>query len=59
LDKIDVGVYVTTTKAIQRCLNAEHCQNWDESLSFEKVCRYVPYFKSAIQVPIYVLGIDC
>ena len=59
LDKIDVGVYVTTTKAFQRCLNSEYGQNWDGSLSFKKVCRYLPYFKSAIQVPIYVLGIDC
>ena len=32
--------------------------NWEGSLSFEKVKRYLPYFKSAIQVPIYVLGID-
>ena len=34
-------------------------QNWDGSLSYEKVCKYLPYFKSAIQVPIYVLGVDC
>ncbi|NIO84901.1 MAG: restriction endonuclease, partial [Candidatus Aminicenantes bacterium] len=32
--------------------------NWDGSLSFEKVVNYLPHFKSAIQVPIYVLGID-
>jgi hypothetical protein len=58
LNKIDVGVYVTTTKAFQRRLHSEHGQNWDGSLSFEKVCKYLPYFKSAIQVPIYVIGID-
>jgi restriction endonuclease BglII len=28
------------------------------SLTFEKVKKYLPHFKSAIQVPIYVLGID-
>jgi hypothetical protein len=27
-------------------------------LTFEKLTRYLPHFKSAIQVPIYVLGID-
>lgn len=59
LNKIDVGVYVTTTRAFQRCLQAEHGQNWDGSLTYEKVCKYLPYFKSAIQVPIYVIGIDC
>lgn len=30
----------------------------DGSLNFEKVVRYLPHFKSAIQVPIYVIGID-
>jgi hypothetical protein len=58
LNKIDVGVYVTTTKAFQRRLQSDHSQNWEGSLSFEKVCKYLPYFKSAIQVPIYVIGID-
>jgi hypothetical protein len=33
-------------------------QNWEGSLSFEKVTTYLPHFKSAIQIPIYVLGID-
>ena len=28
------------------------------SLTFEKVVRYLPHFKSAIQLPIYVIGID-
>jgi len=32
--------------------------NWEGSLSYEKVVKYLPYFKSAIQLPIYVLGID-
>ena len=59
LDKIDVGVYVTTTRAFQKRMQTEFNQNWDGSLSYEKVCRYLPYFKSAIQVPIYTIAIDC
>lgn len=58
LDKIDVGVYINTTKSFQKIMKNEYNQNWDGSLSFEKVVRYLPHFKSAIQVPIYVLGID-
>jgi hypothetical protein len=58
LDKIDVGVYVVTTHNFQRNMMKEYKQNWDGSLSFEKVVRYLPHFKSAIQLPIYVLGID-
>lgn len=57
LDKIDVGVYVVTTKAFQKKMKT-YGQNWQGSLSYEKVTRYLPHFKSAIQLPIYVLGID-
>ncbi|MGA2522603.1 MAG: BglII/BstYI family type II restriction endonuclease [Candidatus Bathyarchaeia archaeon] len=58
LNKIDVGVYVVTTKDFQNRMMKEYKQNWDGSLSYEKVVKYLPHFKSAIQVPIYVLGID-
>lgn len=58
LDKIDVGVYIVTTNSFQRYMKTECKQNWEGSLTFEKVVRYLPPFKSAIQVPIYVLGID-
>ena len=58
LDKIDVGVYVVTTHNFQIKIMKEYKQNWEGSLSFEKVVRYLPHFKSAIQLPIYVLGID-
>ena len=58
LDRIDVGVYVVTTKDFQKKMLMEFKQNWKGSLSFEKVIRYLPHFKSAIQLPIYVLGID-
>lgn len=58
LDKIDVGVYVVTTSRFQKFMRSDCSQNWEGSLTFEKVKRYLPHFKSAIQVPIYVLGID-
>jgi len=58
LDQIDVGIYVTTTRRFQRYIADAHQQKWEGSLTFEKVKRYLPHFKSAIQVPIYVLGID-
>ena len=58
LDQIDVGVYIVTTKGFQNKMKAEYELNWEGSLSFEKVTRYLPHFKSAIQVPIYVIGID-
>jgi hypothetical protein len=58
LDKIDVGVYVVTTSDFQRTMKSMYSQNWEGSLTFEKVKRYLPHFKSAIQVPIYVIGID-
>jgi hypothetical protein len=58
LDKIDMGVYIVTTKNFQKKMKKEYNQNWDGSLSYEKVVRYLPHFKSAIQVPIYVIGLD-
>ena len=58
LDKIDVGVYIVTTRGFQKTMREEFKQNWEGSLSYEKVIRYLPHFKSAIQVPIYVVGID-
>lgn len=58
LDKIDIGIYVVTTSAFQQRMTADFSANWEGSLKFEKVIRYLPYFKSAIQVPIFVYGID-
>lgn len=58
LDKIDVGIYIVTTRQFQKVVRRDFGQNWEGSLQFEKVVRYLPHFKSAIQVPIYVLGID-
>lgn len=58
LNLIDFGVYITTTKAMQKHHKRNYNRNWDRSLNYEKVVKYLPYFKSAIQVPIYVIGID-
>ncbi|MCB2228314.1 MAG: hypothetical protein KQH53_16660 [Desulfarculaceae bacterium] len=58
LDKIDVAVYIVTTRSFQKRMKNEVNLKWDGSLNFEKVIRYLPHFKSAIQVPIYVIGID-
>lgn len=58
LDKIDVGVFIVTTREFQKRMKREFEQNWEGSLTYEKVVRYLPHFKSAIQVPIYVIGID-
>ena len=58
LDTIDFGVYITTTTAFQKELKSRYGLKWEGSLSFEKVVRYLPYIRSAIQVPIYVIGID-
>lgn len=57
LDTIDFGVYITTTQAFQKHLKAKGFK-WDSSLTYEKVIKYLPYIRSAIQVPIYVIGID-
>lgn len=58
LDQIDLGIYVVTTKAFQKRMKTDFHQNWEGSLTYEKVVRYLPQFKSAIQVPICVMGID-
>ena len=58
LDRIDVGVYIVTTAEFQKRMKGDFNQNWEGSLTFEKVAKYLPHFKSAIQVPIFVLGIE-
>jgi hypothetical protein len=58
LDKIDVGIYVVTTREFQKQQKIQFGNNWEGSLTFEKVVKYLPQFKSAIQIPIYVIGID-
>ena len=58
LDQIDLGIYIVTTRSFQKKMINEYGQKWGGSLTFEKVRRYLPHFKSAIQVPIYLIGID-
>lgn len=58
LDRIDVGIYIVTTRNFQRIMTKTYEQNWNGSLTFEKVSRYLPHFKSAIQVPVFVVGVD-
>lgn len=58
LDKIDVGVYIVVTNDFRKRLCSEYNQKWQGSLTFEKVCRYLPHFRSAIQVPIFVYGLE-
>ena len=58
LDQIDVGVYIVTTRSFQKKMISNYCQKWEGSLTFEKVHKYLPHFKSAIQVPVYLIGID-
>jgi hypothetical protein len=53
LRPIDVGVYVVATKALHKATG----KAFDGSVMFEKVERYLPHFKSAIQVPIWVIGL--
>ena len=58
LDNIDFGVYICATRNMQNYLKKTFSLKWDGSLTFEKVVNYLPHIKSAIQVPIYVIGID-
>ncbi len=57
-DKADVGIYVVTTESFQRTMIEKYHLAWEGSITFEKVVRSLPSFKAAIQVPIYVIGLD-
>jgi restriction endonuclease BglII len=46
--RIDVGIYVTTARRFQKHMTSQHHQKWEGSLTFEKVKKYLPQFKSAI-----------
>lgn len=58
LDKIDVGVYIVATSNLIKKYCTHYKQKWEGSLTFEKVSRYLPHFRSAIQVPIFVYGLE-
>lgn len=44
LDLIDFGVYITTTKNMQKALTRQYNHSWEGSLNFEKVEKYLPFF---------------
>jgi len=50
-DRIDVGIYIVQTKDF-------FGRKFKGSIKFRKVVRYLPHFRSAIQVPIYVYGLE-
>lgn len=55
LNKIDVGVYIVITKELaQKYDNV----NFEGSIEFDKVTKYLPAYKSSIQVPIFVIGLE-
>jgi hypothetical protein len=58
LDKIDIGVYIAVTNSFLKKLVKDYKQKWEGSLTFEKIVKYLPHFKSAIQVPIFVIGLE-
>ncbi|RLC40099.1 MAG: hypothetical protein DRH51_06080 [Candidatus Coatesbacteria bacterium] len=58
LDKIDVGVCIVTTSNFQKNTKRKYNHNWQGSLTYEKLTNYLPHFKSAIQLPVYVYGVD-
>ena len=55
LDKIDVGVHIVITKELME--NYPNV-NFEGSVDFDKVKRYLPEYRSAIQVPIVVVGLE-
>ncbi len=50
LDKIDVGVYIVPTSELPR-------RGFEGSVTFDKVKLYLPHLRSAIQVPVWVVGL--
>ena len=63
LDQIDVGVYIVATNNFIKSMPKVYGEDnkdikWNGSLPYEKVIKYLPHVKSAIQIPIYVIGID-
>jgi len=53
LNKIDVGVYIVATSDFQR----QHFPESGGSVTYEKVVNYLPHLRSAIQVPVWVIGL--
>ena len=53
LNKIDVGVYVVASNDFHK----KYFPKTGGSVTFEKVVKYLPHFRSAIQVPVWVIGL--
>ena len=63
LDEIDLGVYIVATNHFIKEMPIKFGKinpnmKWNGSLPYEKVIKYLPHVKSAIQVPVFVIGID-
>jgi len=57
--KIDIGVFIVTTKKFQKLMVKKYDQKWSGgSLRFKKVVRYLPHFRNSINVPVWVIGLD-
>ncbi|CCO07323.1 conserved hypothetical protein [Desulforamulus hydrothermalis Lam5 = DSM 18033] len=57
-DKIDVGIFIVTTKKFQKQIYHHYRHNWTGAMNFEKADRYLRHFKTHLQLPIYLVGID-
>lgn len=49
-DKIEVGVYIVPTKELPK-------RGFEGSVTFDRVKLYLPHLRSAIQVPVWVVGL--
>jgi hypothetical protein len=56
-DLIDVGVYIVVTSDSKIKMSTGYHLKWKDALSYERVVSYLPTFRSAIQVPIFVVGL--
>ena len=50
LNKIDVGVYIVPTNELPK-------RGFEGSVTFDRVKLYLPRLRSAIQVPVWVVGL--
>lgn len=57
-DRIDLGIFVVTTNQFQKQMKKVYCHNWIGAMTFEKADRYLRHFKTELQLPIYLVGID-
>ncbi|MCL4441880.1 MAG: hypothetical protein M1609_15225 [Firmicutes bacterium] len=58
LNKIDVAVYIVTTRNFQKQMKKEFHHNWSGAMSVEMVDRYLRHFNSGIHVPVYLIAVD-